>query len=174
MVFPSFVNNLTVARDVAIIFHSHCLSPFRFYADMIYRDEPEALWNKGLAFPFERLHLLITNQIWSDPESEEMWNRHFPKTPYQVWNANPTSTTSISPVLQDVDMQCPYCDRTVTINLLNFQKMHVTKVDKCQCPSCDRTFNADDLSAYHLKKDLSNYTRAQGEWYFELVFRSNK
>jgi hypothetical protein len=164
---------LTFVRDVAIIFHSHCLSPFRFYADMIYRGESPALWNKGLAFPLERLHHLITSKIWSDPESEKMWNQLFPKTPYQVWNADPTSTAATSFVLQDVDIPCPSGDHTITINLLQFQKMRLKKTDTCKCPSCNRVFNADHLSAYYLKADLTTFTHVQKEWYLKFGFRSD-
>lgn len=165
--------NLTLGRDVAIIFHSHCLSPFRFYADMVCRNKIEALWNKGIAFPLERLHHLITTQTWSDPDSELMWNKRFPNAPYQVWREDPTSTTAVAPVLQDVEFQCPVCDRTGTIELLKFQKMHLTKTAKIQCPYCPRVFDADMLSAYFLKKDLSKFTYSDGEWYFEIGLTSD-
>jgi hypothetical protein len=169
--YPSFFSlNLTFTRDVAIIFHSHCLSPFRFYADMVCRDKDPELWNKGIAFPLERLHHLITNQTWSDPESESMWKKRYPEAPYQVWNADPTATTATAPVLQDVEFECPLCDRTGTIDILSFQKMHLTKVARCICPSCHRTFDADSLSAHFLKKDLSSFKLADGEWYFGLCF----
>jgi hypothetical protein len=137
---------------------------------MICREKIPGLWNKGIAFPLERLHHLITTQTWSDPESEKTWNQRFPGAPYQVWNVDPTSTTPGPPVLQDVEFQCPICGRTGTIEILKFQKMHLTKVGTCQCPSCNRTFNADSLTSHFLRKDLLNFTLDDGGWYKSLYF----
>ena len=140
---------------------------------MIRRNRHQALWAKGIAFPLERLHHLITTQTWSDPDSELMWNKRFPQAPYQVWSVDPTSTTAAAPVLQDVEFRCPVCDRTGTVELLKFQKMHLTKTAKIQCPHCPRVFDADTLSARFLKNDLSKFTSTDGEWYFNFVFRSD-
>lgn len=161
------LDDLTWTRDVAIIFHSHCLSPFRFYADMICREKDPALWNHGIAFPLERLHHLITTQTWSDPESERLWNQTFPGTPYQVWNTDPTSTTPAPPILQYVEFHCPLCDRKGTVGITEFAKMHLTKKARIRCPLCDRTFSADDLSAQFLRQDLFGFTSDDGEWYVE-------
>jgi Glycine-rich domain-containing protein-like len=72
-------------RDVAICFHVHCLSPFRFRNDMI----NHGLWQTGIKFPLEGLYQLIQSEQWSDPDSERIWNQHYPKTPYQLWASDP-------------------------------------------------------------------------------------
>lgn len=151
-------------RDVAIMFHSHNLSPFRFYADMMCRDRVEALWAKGIAFPLERLHHLITNGVWSDPDSEKLWNKTFPNTPYQLWNADPTSTTSAVLSLQNIEMACPWCGKVGTLDSASFRAMHVTKTAKCHLSSCRDEFTADSLSAKYLKDDLIHYVKSGNAW----------
>ena len=63
--------NITNSRDVAIIFHAHCLSPYRFFPDM--NRNWERLWSNGIAFPLARLYALMANRVWSDAASEQMW-----------------------------------------------------------------------------------------------------
>jgi len=122
--------------DVAIIFHVHCLSPFRYYADM----EHLSLWNVSLAFPLERLHDLIERSngsgIWSDVESEQLWNHRFRDAPYQLWNTNPFHGGTLH--LQNVHMTCPTCDKAVVFDLHQFTAMHVTKKSTILIYSLDR------------------------------------
>ena len=75
------------SRDVAIIFHAHCLSPSSASHDLLHL---ETLRSTGLVFPLKRLHALIAAQIWSDPESEKLWNKTF-SSPYQIWGHDPTT-----------------------------------------------------------------------------------
>jgi hypothetical protein len=155
-------------RDVAIIFHSHNLSPFRFYADMMCRDRVEALWAKGIAFPLERLHHLITNEVWSDPDSEKLWNQTYPNSPYQVWNADPTSTESAVLKLQNVEMTCPWCGKHGSVDLNSFRAMHVTKTSTCHF-QCRHAFTADSLSAKYLKDDLIKNVKSGNSWYIPSI-----
>jgi hypothetical protein len=153
------VNN--VFRDVAIIFHAHCLSPFRFLADMLVRGRDHALWDANIAFPLERLHQLITEGVWSDPHSERLWKQTF-QYPYQLWDQDPTSSPNVALKLHDVELVCPWCQRSGPINLTKFKLMHVKKTAVCRCTVCKRDFNAETLSAQYLKSDLRRFTEA---WY---------
>ena len=57
------------------------------------------LWDRGIAFPLERLYALIANGVWSDAKSEQMWNGAGKSAPYQFWSADPTSGATLQ--LQD-------------------------------------------------------------------------
>jgi hypothetical protein len=152
-------------RDVAIVFHSHCLSPFRFLADMLSRGAQPHLWNAGLAFPLERLHHLIIKGIWSDPGSEKIWNEAYREVPYQLWIENPGLMPNTELSLPDIDMVCPWCKQIGTFPLVKFARMHVKKVATCECPSCSHQFNADSLSAHNLKVDLERFATTDAGWY---------
>lgn len=115
-----------------------------------------SLWNVSLAFPLERLHDLIERSngsgIWSDVESEQLWNHRFRDAPYQLWNTNPFHGGTLH--LQNVHMTCPTCDKAVVFDLHQFTAMHVTKKSTIQCPECYTTFDTEHLSAKHLVNDL--------------------
>jgi hypothetical protein len=143
-------------RDVAIIFQAHFLSPFRFIADMYSRGPNLALLHAKISFPLAKMHDLIANDIWSDPESEHQWNQAFPQIPYQLWASNPL--TSNAPLrLQNIDMVCPWCEKIMILDLAKFTLMHTRKMDSMKCPNCTVEFNADKLSCTNLLMDLKRY-----------------
>jgi len=156
-----------IKRDVAIIFHAHCLSPFRFFADMLCRGSPPTvLWHADMIFPLERLRHLIVNRIWSDKESEKIWNEAFPTTPYQLWDMDPTVTPGATLKLQEMEMICPWCKNVAGIDLARFTNMHCRKNVVCICSSCERNFDIDSLSAQLLRQDLLQFLRVQTGWYY--------
>jgi hypothetical protein len=136
------------------------LSPLRFLADMHIRGPHLLLWDRSIEFPLERLHKMISYGIWSDAESEVLWNVTYPNTPYQLWISDPISTQA-KLKFQDIEMLCPWCGRTGMYDLEKFTLMHTKKVPICQCPSCAHAFNADTLSAQHLKTDLGRFIGEQ-------------
>lgn len=152
---------LIVCRDVAIIFHAHMLSPFRFFADMLCRGARTVLWDSQISFPLEKLHHMISNGIWSDPESEAQWQEAYPDIPYQLWTSDPTSTNA-ELKFQNIDMVCPWCGEVGTYDLAKFTLMHTQKIPVCQCLSCEHVFNADNLSAQNLKQDLLRFLPSHG------------
>ena len=149
--------NFSDNRDVAIIFHAHCLSPFRYYTDILHRTRRHQsnLWSRGLAFPLERLHGLIANGTWSDEQSQLLWESAY-NVPYQLWSADPALGAELQ--LQNVAFSCPWCHRIGTINLDQFTQTHVSKTAVSNCGSCGRQFNADNLSAQYLKQDLTGFS----------------
>ena len=153
------LNKFINSRDVAIIFHAHCLSPFRFYADMNRRGR--GAWNKGIAFPLERMYALIQGGIWSDAESEHIWTGTG-GTAYQLWESDPS--TGVELQLQDVEICCAWCSHTQTIPLPQFAQMHTAKTGMCKCSACSRTFNADNLSAKFFKDDMSEFIKLHRPW----------
>jgi hypothetical protein len=148
-------------RDVAIIFHAHFLSPFRFCADMCSRGPNPVLLQARISFPLAKMHDLIANDIWSDPESEYQWNQAYPRIPYQLWASSPL-TTNAPLRLQNIDMVCPWCEEIVVLDLAKFSLMHTRKMDSVACPKCHVGFNADKLSCVNLLRDLKRFT-AQAE-----------
>ena len=151
---------LLIRRDVAIIFHAHCLSPFRFYADM--NRNNRTIWSKQIAFPLERLFALIQNGIWSDVESEQIWSRG-ETLPYQLWETDPV-VTQATLRLQPVEMACAFCSQMEHFLIEEFTEMHVTKVNEIECPSCRKKFNADRLSAKYFKDDLASFMKLHRPW----------
>ena len=150
-------------RDVAIIFHAHFLSPFRFYADASCRGRRSILIDSQVAFPLERLHHLITHNIWSDAESRRQWLQAFPQTPYQLWETDPFTTDSPM-LLQDIDMVCPWCEKAVLLDLTKFTVVHTRKKVPMSCPNCAVKFHADRLSCTHLRQDLRKCIFSQESW----------
>jgi hypothetical protein len=152
-------------RDVAIIFHAHFLSPFRFYADMSCRDPRPILLNSKISFPLERMHHLITHNIWSEPDSRQQWIEAFPGTPYQLWDNDPFSTDAPLKV-QNIEMVCPFCNKTIILELATFTLMHTRKNFRCSCPKCNVQFDADRLSAENLRQDLLKVLKSENKnWY---------
>jgi hypothetical protein len=166
----------TDPRDVAIIFHAHLLSPFRFYADMYSRGPRPVLIHSKISFPLERMHELIANGVWSDEQSEGLWKRAYPQTPYQLWDTDPLTTNS-NIRFQDIDMICPWCDKVIVVNIANFTNMHTLKTVQTMCPKCGIKFDADRLSARNLQKDLLRFVASENSkdtWYpHDAVFQSD-
>lgn len=153
-------------RDVAIVFHAHCLSPFRYFSDMLCRiSSPAALMDPDIVFPLERLRYLIVNRIWSDEESKKIWNMAYPNTPYQLWNMDPTVTPGATLKFQEMEMVCPWCDSVAGIDLAKFTLMHCRQNVACMCTACERQFDVDSLSAQILRQDLLRFLRVQAGWY---------
>ena len=166
------LSDLTLFRDVAIIFHAHCLNPYRFFADMNRRHVN--LWNRGLAFPLERLFSLIARGVWSDPASERLWLATGKSAPYQLWSSDPAQGGQLG--LQDPRFTCPWCSRTEEIPVAEFTRTHTTKSSPTKCRSCGHQFNADTLSAKYLQIDLLDFLKRGNGWFTapaacQLIFR---
>jgi hypothetical protein len=126
---------------------------------------PTILWTAGIAFPLERLHHLIVNGIWSDVESEKVWNEAYPGTPYQLWNVDPTTNSNPVVRLQEMEMICPWCQRLDKIDLAKFTLMHCRQNIGSHCTSCEQKFDIDSLSAQILKQDLLRFLSVRTAWY---------
>jgi hypothetical protein len=122
------------------------------------------LWSKGLAFPLERLHGLISNGVWSDEVSQSIWDSLY-NSPYQLWEEDPASGVTLQ--LQDVAFACPWCSQSEmrVCDLASFTQTHITKNALSACPACGHKFNADKLSAQYLKEDLTEFIAVQDAWY---------
>jgi len=118
-------------------------------------------WEKGIAFPLERLYHLIENGIWSDVESQHVWGN---AGAYQLWDTDPTNG-SVELHLQDVDMSCPWCNHDQVIPLAQYTAMHTGKTAVWKCTSCAVAFNADTLSAKFFKDDLTEFLTEHNPWY---------
>jgi hypothetical protein len=123
----------------------------------------KGMWNKGICFPLERLHALITNGVWSDAKSEQMWMGTGKSAPYQLWNADPALGADLQ--LQDPRIICPWCSHTEEIPLAEFCLTHTTKTAMSQCRSCGHQFNADTLSAKYFVDDLLKFLKTPIGWF---------
>ena len=157
---------LLTYRDVAIIFHAHCLSPHRYYEDMFYRKQDSMLWNMGISFPLERLHNLIVSDAWSDPFSQRVWEEFLPTFPYQLWSAQPEKNGVLQ--LQDVRWECPWCKEITTIELEEFTRIYSKESNCCACTGCGVWFNVDLISAKYLVTDLSEFRLTRDVWFCAL------
>jgi Glycine-rich domain-containing protein-like len=131
--------------------------------------EEPVLWNAGIAFPLEQLHRLISTGVWTDLNSQEIWDKAYPDTPYQLWNSDPTTTTDAVLRLQDIHMTCSWCQNDVTFDLRQFQAMY-TENGICRCSSCGQEFSKESLGAQSHKNDLHQFetSKAKARWYSRL------
>jgi hypothetical protein len=129
------------------------------------RDPRPILLNSKISFPLERMHHLITHNIWSEPDSRQQWIEAFPGTPYQLWDNDPFSTDAPLKV-QNIEMVCPFCNKTIILELATFTLMHTRKNFRCSCPKCNVQFDADRLSAENLRQDLLKVLKSENKnWY---------
>ena len=130
------------------------------------RDSGPVLINSKISFPLARLHHLIAHNIWSDADSQQQWMEAFPETPYQLWDSDPFATDAPLKI-QSVKMLCPFCNKTIVLELATFTLMHTRKSFRCSCPECNVQFDADRLSAENLRQDLLRFVMSPGNrnWY---------
>lgn len=126
-------------RDVALVFHSYCLNPFKFFSTVLSRK-----YLRGVTFPLEQLYFLIVKGEWSDPYSEELWIRHF-SSQYQLWNKDPWKGGVLQ--LQRVEFICPLCGHNVHLELDSFIDIRTKVGLSLKCPSCHGFFQARGLRA---------------------------
>jgi hypothetical protein len=131
---------------------------------MLARGPTPLLWNAGISFPLERLYRLTSTGIWSDPASEDLWNKMYPLSPYQLWDRDPTTTTEAVLTLEDITMACDWCQNVVTLDLDKFHMMYAG-TGMCRCPSCSQEFETKSLSEQHLKSDLLKFQSSKEKWY---------
>lgn len=124
-------------RDVAMIFHAHCLCPFHFNRTVLARNHL-----RTLAFPLERLDELYLNGIWCDTQSEKLWIDTF-SHPYQVWTKDPSQGGVLK--LQDIEMRCPVCGINVVLDLDKFVDVRANTNGSIQCSSCLAFFGPRQL-----------------------------
>ena len=154
---------MLIDRDVAIVFHAHCLSPHRYYQDMFYNSKESLFWDYSVSFPLKQLDDLITTNIWSDPFSERVWGEYWPNLPYQVWSANPQDGGQLG--LQDVLWECPWCEETDLLDLVEFTKMYAKESNSCMCSYCQTRIDHDSVSSKYLVKDLQEFISEKDIWF---------
>lgn len=154
---------MLIDRDVAIVFHSHCLSPYRYYQDMFYKSQSSLLWSYKISFPLERLHDLIAANVWSDPFSQRVWTEYYPNLPYQVWSVDPRNGGYIE--LPDIHWECPWCEDTAMVDLVEFTKMYLNEPNSCACTCCGTRIDLGSVSSKHLANDLKQFILGRDIWF---------
>jgi Glycine-rich domain-containing protein-like len=123
------------ARDVAIIFHAHCLAGQHYANDIL---SVGGFRSVGLpSFPLERLHDLVLKGIWSDPESERIWTETV-CCPYQLWKQPPSEIGKC--ILQNVVARCSFCDVLVELECRLLSGKPQTETAGYECTSCRKSF----------------------------------
>jgi hypothetical protein len=145
-----------------MIFHSHMLSPLRFEADI-----GRSRWkldNKRITFPLERLRALITNEIWSDPQSQQLWESAYPSIPYQILDSFPDSDPTILPYrnIEGVFI-CPNCRSSPVLEFNAWATFRLRLQDgpkgtanngKLRPPCCSALLDFEKVSDLNLINDL--------------------
>jgi hypothetical protein len=148
-----------------MIFHSHMLSPLRFEADI-----GRSRWKldiKRMAFPLERLRTLITNEIWSDPQSQQLWESAYPSIPYQILDSFPDSDPTILPYrnIEGVFI-CPNCRSCPVLEFNAWATFRLRLQDgpngtpdngKLRPPCCSALLDFEKVSDLNLINDLRLY-----------------
>ncbi|MCJ1350774.1 MAG: hypothetical protein MMC33_000755 [Icmadophila ericetorum] len=142
--------------DVAMVFHSHMLSPFQYFSDLHLRPRYKSLRAIGLQFPLKRLNSLIFSPQWSDTDSAKCWKKFFPETPYQLWDRDP-QTCEIMNLQGTFDFRCPWCSVSQAIEFTSWAKMRLDGSDQISCEECVENFTADRLSARYFLDDIRTF-----------------
>jgi len=145
------------------VFHAHCLSPHRYYQDMFYNSQNSLFWDYCISFPLKQLDTLIEGNIWSDPFSERIWGEYFPELPYQVWSANPLDGGHLE-LPENILWECPWCEQTTPVELVEFTKMYLKKSNFCRCTCCGTRIDQDSVSSKYLVKDLQQFLSTKDVW----------
>ncbi|KAL1924966.1 uncharacterized protein VTP21DRAFT_4620 [Calcarisporiella thermophila] len=91
--------------DVALVWHAHMLSPFRYAEDMVRLYKMDAI---EINFPLEALHEAIATDLnYMDPEAVRFWEQNT-NEPYILDERN------IDKIKHQV--QCPWCRTTTTLS----------------------------------------------------------
>ncbi|KAL1924968.1 uncharacterized protein VTP21DRAFT_4622 [Calcarisporiella thermophila] len=131
--------------DVALVWHAHMLSPYRYAEDMIRLYKADAM---EINFPLQALHEAIAiDENCSDPESVRFWEMNT-KEPYIL------DLRSIEQISHHV--QCPWCKVTNILSWKEFVKMKTTKGTSFSCTGCFGHLNADNLSVRRFLDDMTN------------------
>ncbi|RHZ88179.1 hypothetical protein Glove_26g288 [Diversispora epigaea] len=127
--------------DVCYIWHSHLLSPMRYYEDMLrIYDLPQ----KFPDFPLKRLYnIWVKNNGHTDPESESIWV----KNTGQPWVLDPDDSS-------DFKMICPWCKKTMQIPWENYVKLMRNIEAKEKCPKCQVSLSVETLSCKRFIDDI--------------------
>lgn len=91
-------------------------------------------------FPLKRLHSLISTGLWSETESEKLWNSTY-SCPYQLWDRDPSAGGVLS--LQMVEVECPLCCSDVKIDMDAFVDIRANGL--ALCPSCKQSFRVKSM-----------------------------
>ncbi|CAG8492422.1 11672_t:CDS:2 [Dentiscutata erythropus] len=129
--------------DVCYIWHAHCLSPFKYYEDML-RLYPTLL---KLNFPLQKL-----NDIWNtgsnfvDKKSQKIWEE-FTGTPWVLDTSDKSEFTII----------CPWCNTSNKIKSDSYVKIMKEKSMNQYCANCSVELSADTLSAKRFYDDIVKF-----------------
>ncbi|CAG8636873.1 11775_t:CDS:2, partial [Ambispora leptoticha] len=123
--------------DVCLIWHAHCLSPLRYYEDMLRLHDPQA---HNYSFPLARLarHL--------DEYSQQIWHE-YTKKPW-VLELNDDSP---------FDFKCPLCNKIGQISPDIYVKAMRTNNCDIKCNICSRQYMSEFLSVSRFVKDILTY-----------------
>ncbi|KAJ2990820.1 hypothetical protein HDV02_004131 [Globomyces sp. JEL0801] len=142
--------------------HAHMLSPFNFRNDLTHSFPHLG----SVEFPLARLYSLLNSVVDVEEESESVWNRTYPESPYVLSHSVDESTT--------VCYDCPFCQTPVKCNLIAFEKMSIDPAHKQSypCPKCRNNHSSESLSAKRLIDDFwvatkHNELRISGQYYDE-------
>lgn len=139
-----------ISRDVAIIFHAHLLSPFKFLSDI--RGWPSLASKYGRLSQYADLFQLTCLseragvKNWSCRQSEKIWSEAYSTQPYQLWTANPRFGGQLIGLPPIDSFPCPksgcgYCpSRTLEEWMSERNKGHM----RCICSS----------STFHIQREL--------------------
>ncbi|CAB4467628.1 unnamed protein product [Rhizophagus irregularis] len=137
--------------DVCYIWHSHLLSPLRYYEDMLRIYDPQ---QKFPDFPLKRLHdIWEKNNGHTDSNSESIWAERTK----QPWVLDPNDSS-------DFKINCPWCKEDVQISWMNYVNlMKAIKADE-KCPKCRAPYSVETLGAKRFIDDISSWNKYKTQY----------
>ncbi|CAG8578735.1 12331_t:CDS:2 [Ambispora gerdemannii] len=137
---------ITLFIDVCYIWHSHLLSPLRYYEDLHRIYDPQ---QKFPDFPLKQLYdVWESNGDHTDPPSEKVWVEETK----QPWILDPNDSS-------DFKIICPWCKSSVQIPWVNYVKLMQTVETDESCPKCYAPYSIETLSAKRFVDDISAWNK---------------
>ncbi|CAG8693780.1 11996_t:CDS:2, partial [Ambispora leptoticha] len=120
--------------DVCLIWHAHCLSPLRYYEDMLRLHDPQA---HNYNFPLAKLarHL--------DEYSQQIWHE-YTKKPWVL------ELNNDSPF----DFKCPLCNQIDQISPDTYVKIMRTNNYDVKCKHCGKQYKSEFVSVSRFVEDI--------------------
>ncbi|KAJ3104352.1 hypothetical protein HDU97_009325 [Phlyctochytrium planicorne] len=131
--------------DVALMWHTHMLSPLRYYEDYYH------IFNTSSSpynFPLKRMHDLPGNGYDPEDGSKEAWES-FTGEPYTIAVEGPGAD-------QPFRFRCSWCTAISQVSGEAYVMFRM-KDAGIQCPTCQGVSSADNVSAKRFLDDLMSY-----------------
>ncbi|RKP24945.1 hypothetical protein SYNPS1DRAFT_29313 [Syncephalis pseudoplumigaleata] len=132
--------------DIAYMWHSHMLSPHRYYEDNYYLQRRDTVMN--IAFPLRQLHDTYMSGKKPSDTTIRQWEK-VTHLPYKLDIADHP----------DYKSNCKWCDKAMRLDWPTIIDLRTAKVPKSRvtCDGCQAEWNRDTVSGHLFWTDVKRY-----------------